>query len=80
MKYHFALTKMVIRKSDNWNKNVLRILKQGETYIFNKYADNDNPLSSDFFLSGVTVSAIVGKNGSGKSSLLDLIYRMPSSA
>ena len=76
MKYNFALTKLVIRNDKRWNPYVLRILKQGETYVFNKYADDDNVVDSDFFLNGVTVSAIVGKNGSGKSSLLDLIYRM----
>lgn len=76
MKYNFALSKLVIRNNERWNPNVLRILKQGETYVFNKYADKDNVVGSDFFLNGVTVSAIVGKNGSGKSSLLDLIYRM----
>lgn len=76
MKYNFAITKLVIHKNDNWNKNILRILKQGKTYVFNKYMDKDNPIENDFFLNGVTVSAIVGINGSGKSSLLDLTYRM----
>lgn len=76
MKYNFALTKLVVRKDERWNPHVLRILKQDETYVFNIYADDDNVVDNDFFLNGVTVSAIVGKNGSGKSSLLDLIYRM----
>lgn len=76
MRYNFALTKLVVRKDERWNPHVLRILKQDETYVFNIYADDDNVVDNDFFLNGVTVSAIVGKNGSGKSSLLDLIYRM----
>lgn len=33
-------------------------------------------LSEDFFLRNVSVSAIVGMNGAGKSSLLELIFRM----
>ena len=73
---NFALTRLVIRKDDRWNKNVLRVLKQGEQYQFNSYDDEHRALERDFFAVGVTISAIVGKNGSGKSSLLDLIYRM----
>lgn len=73
---NFALTRLVIRKDDRWNKNVLRVLKQGEQYLFNSYDDERRALERDFFAVGVTISAIVGKNGSGKSSLLDLIYRM----
>ena len=73
---NFALTRLVIRKDDRWNRNVLRILKQGEQYQFNGYGDECGSLERDFFAAGVTISAIVGKNGSGKSSLLDLTYRM----
>ena len=36
---NFALTSLVIRKDDRWNRNVLRILKQGEQYQFNGYGD-----------------------------------------
>ena len=36
---NFALTRLVIRKDDRWNRNVLRILKQGEQYQFNGYGD-----------------------------------------
>lgn len=73
---NFALTRLVIHQDDRWNKNVLRVLKQGEQYQFNSYDDEHRTLERDFFAVGVTISAIVGKNGSGKSSLLDLIYRM----
>jgi predicted ATPase len=38
--------------------------------------DDKYSLPDDFFGKNITVSAIVGKNGSGKSSLLELIYRM----
>ena len=57
---NFALTSLVIRKDDRWNRNVLRILKQGEQYQFN-----------GFFAAGVTISAIVGKNGSGGRNYLE---------
>ena len=36
---NFALTSLVIREDDRWNRNVLRILKQGEQYQFNGYGD-----------------------------------------
>ena len=72
---NFALTRLVIRKDDRWNRNVLRILKQGEQYQFNGYGDECGSLERDFFAAGVTISAIVGKNGSGKSSLLGYCLR-----
>ena len=45
---NFALTSLVIRKDDRWNKNVLRILKQGEQYQFNGYGDEHSALERDF--------------------------------
>lgn len=35
----------------------------------------DTSLPDDFFGSNITVQAIVGQNGSGKSSILELMYR-----
>ena len=40
------------------------------------YSFNDQGVSNDFFAHNVNISAIVGKNGAGKSSLLDIIFRM----
>lgn len=47
----------------------VRNLEVEKDYYF---IDGSTPCS--FFGKGVNVSAIVGKNGSGKSSLLNLIY------
>lgn len=47
----------------------LKILKSGE-YIFS------DPKNDDFFMDGVAIHAIVGKNGSGKSSLIEMLFRM----
>lgn len=40
------------------------------------YSFYDKGVSNDFFAHNVNISAIVGKNGAGKSSLLDIIFRM----
>lgn len=37
---------------------------------------NDSDVPKDFFGNNITVHAIVGENGSGKSSLLELMYRL----
>ncbi len=37
---------------------------------------NDSKVPKDFYGPNITVHAIVGENGSGKSSLLDLMYRL----
>ena len=63
----------------------LKILKEGEYYFFNDWyreenghiiRNEDNTFKRDFFGNGITIQAVVGKNGSGKSSLLELIYRI----
>ena len=63
----------------------LKILKEGEYYFFNDWyreengqiiRNKDNTFKRDFFGNGITIQAVVGKNGSGKSSLLELIYRI----
>lgn len=55
---------------DSCNTKVLKSLHPGE-YVFNELE-----LSEDFFAHHVNISAIVGMNGAGKSSLLELIFRM----
>ena len=53
---NFALTSLVIRKDDRWNRNVLRILKQGEQYQFNGYGDECRSLERNFFAAGMTIT------------------------
>lgn len=62
----FALRKLIVDKACG---EKLKILDPGE-YIF-----TDNKYDS-FFMDGVVVQAIVGKNGCGKSSLVELLFRM----
>ena len=63
----------------------LKILKEGEYYFFNDWyreengcvvRNDDDAFKRHFFGEKVSVQAVVGKNGSGKSSLLELIYRI----
>ena len=66
--------------------NIRKILPKKDTwYFFNQSykvegnklkSNNDYPLSDDFFGKNISISAIVGKNGSGKSSLLELMFRI----
>jgi len=64
--------------------SIKKVLKE-DWYLFNQsykeekgklVKNKDYPLSNDFFGKNISVSAIVGKNGSGKSSLLELMYRI----
>ncbi len=63
----------------------LKVLKEGEYYFFNDWYRMENEhvvrnedcvFKREFYGVGVSIQAIVGKNGSGKSSLLELIYRI----
>lgn len=76
---------VAIRLFNDMNRNVRKVLKD-EWYLLNNWyvlennelVKNSDELTSHRHLYGanVTVQAIVGKNGSGKSSLLELIYRL----
>lgn len=64
---NFAIRKLVVQ--EGCDKQVVKILKTG-AYVFTE-EQHDN-----FFMDGVTVSTMVGKNGCGKSSLIELLFRM----
>ena len=74
-----------IRILDDCSLEIRKVLKE-EWYILNgccyinKNTNNLELIKEDdltgFFGPGISVSAIVGMNGSGKSSLLELIYRI----
>lgn len=63
----FAIRKIVVHH--DCSKHILKVLIPG-TYVFS------DPKLDDFFLEGVTVCSIVGKNGCGKSSLVELMFRI----
>lgn len=64
----FKILSVIILKESN--PKFLKTLRPGS------YSFYDKGVSSDFFAHNVNISAIVGKNGAGKSSLLDIIFRM----
>lgn len=62
----FILKKLIVDKACG---KKLKILKPGG-YVFS------DPKNDEFFMDGVSIHAIVGKNGSGKSSLIEMLFRM----
>ncbi|MCH4183431.1 MAG: AAA family ATPase [Prevotella sp.] len=54
------------------SKNLLKVLHPG-TYIFDRIGTGS---MEDFFGKNINIYAIVGMNGSGKSSLIEMIFRI----
>lgn len=64
--FHILSIRIFPECSPNLKKN----LQTDKAFVFEK------PIYEDFFAKNIALHAIVGKNGSGKSSLLELIFRM----
>ena len=59
-----------IRVFPECDQSLRKNLQTDKAFEFQK------PICDDFFAKNITMHAIVGKNGSGKSSLLELMFRM----
>lgn len=78
----FLLLGLYIRRG--CDKKMVKNLEIKKFYAFNRFFDHDTKQLNHsllekydgFFGENIFVSAVVGKNGSGKSSILDLTYRI----
>lgn len=79
-----ALELLSVPDEDREAMEQMRKILSEPIYLFNdrvkvvegKVVANPNHIADDFFGKNITVQALVGKNGSGKSSILDLVYRV----
>lgn len=55
---------------DSYKKNL-----KADTYYFNTWNKDNSPFVQNFFGENISVQAIVGKNGSGKSTIMDLVIK-----
>lgn len=70
---NFILTSLTIHpKCEDLYRKILR----SETYHFNQLDGEMHSLENDIFGHRIIIQTIVGENGSGKSSLLEVMYRM----
>lgn len=85
MSNHFIL--IGVKVGDKCAKEILKTLKKEEWYPFNSWykkpVNGEMPEKVEglshirnLYGENITIQAIVGKNGCGKSSLIELVYRM----
>ena len=67
------------------NEGIQKVLKEGKPYFFNnKYIEGEDELvlnqfysvPENFYSEKININAIVGKNGSGKSSVIETLLRL----